>query len=119
PSRELMLFAPDCKESPEARGSCTLRSAAESRERYAAECTVDDGHGWAFFSVVQYPGWTARVDGHPARLVPANIGFYAVPVARGRHGVELSYRSASLIRGLWIAAISGITALGLMIRHRP
>jgi hypothetical protein len=115
PTRELMLSASDCTEASAARGSCTLRSASESRERYDAECTVEDGHGWAFFSVVQYPGWTAVVDGHPADLVPANIGFYAVPLDLGRHRVELSYRSRGLVYGVWSATVAGILALGLVI----
>jgi len=118
PARELMLLDPDCPGAPEAKGSCTLRSAAESRERYLADCTVDDGGGWAFFSVVQYPGWTAAVNGRAAALVPADIGFYAVPLGAGRQSVELVHQSRGLLYGLWIAAGTGILALGLVARSR-
>ncbi len=112
PSRELMLFESDCPGRPEAKGSCTLQSAG-SRERYVADCTVEDGGGWAFFSVVQYPGWTSIVNGRAATLVPAAIAFYAVPLAAGRQRVELVHHSRGLLYGLWIAAGTGILALGL------
>lgn len=118
PSRELMLLASDCPRRSEASGSCALRSVAESRERYTADCTVDGGRGWIFFSVVQYPGWTATVDGRPAALVPANIGFYAVPLDAGTHRVDLTYRSCGLVWGLRIAAAAGILSLGLTVMAR-
>jgi hypothetical protein len=108
-----MLFESDCPRSPEVKGSCALRSAAGSRERYVADCTVEDGGGWAFFSVVQYPGWTAVVNGRAATLVPADIAFYAVPLGAGRQRVELVHHSRGLLYGLWIAAGTGILALGL------
>jgi hypothetical protein len=119
PSRELMLFESDCPGDPEAKGSCALRAVAESRERYVADCTVGDGGGWAFFSVLQYPGWTSVVDGHPARLVPADIAFYAVPLGAGRHRVELVHHSRGLLYGLWIAAGTGVLALGGWYLRRP
>lgn len=121
PSRELMLFASDCRRGVGGDGSCALRAAAESGERYAADCTVGADGGWAFFSVLQYPGWAAAVDGREAELVPAGIAFYAVPVSAGRHRVELIYRSRGLFYGLWVAGATGIVALGLAgwsLRHR-
>ncbi len=113
PSRELMLFDSDCPRGPEARGSCTLRSAAGSRGRYVADCTAEDGGGWAFFSIAQYPGWTAVVNGRANTLVPADIAFYAVPLGAGRQRVELVHQSRGLLYGLWIAAGTGILALGV------
>jgi hypothetical protein len=113
PSRELMLFASDCRQGVGGDGSCALRAAAEGGERYAANCTVGAGGGWAFFSVLQYPGWSAAVDGREAELVPAAIAFYAVPLSAGQHHVELVYRSRGLFFGLWIAGATGIVALGL------
>jgi hypothetical protein len=55
-----------------------------------------------------YPGWVARVDGGPARLLRANGYLRAVPVPAGRHVVEMDYRPASLA---WGAAGSGVAAL--------
>jgi predicted MFS family arabinose efflux permease len=113
PSRELMLSASDCRQGVGGDGSCALLAAAESGERYAAYCSVGAGGGWAFFSVLQYPGWVAAVDGQDAELVPANIAFYAVPLSAGPHHVELLYHSRGLSYGLWIAGATGIVALGL------
>jgi hypothetical protein len=118
PSREVMLLASACPRHSEARGSCVVQSVAESRERYSADCTVEGGRGWIFFSVVQYPGWLATVDGRPAELIPANIAFYAVPLDAGMHRVDLTYRSRGLAWGSWIAAFSGILSLGLIVMAR-
>ncbi len=61
------------------------------------------------------PGWSATVDGVPAPVKRANLVFRAVPVAAGRHRVELVYRPAEATLG---AAISGVTLLlcGLAFR---
>ena len=118
PSRELMLLASDCPRPAEAHGSCAVRSVAESRERYTADCTVEGGRGWIFFSVVQYPGRAATVASRPAELIPANIAFYAVPLDAGTHRVDLTYRPCGLVWGLLIAAATGVLSLGLIVMAR-
>ena len=64
------------------------------------------------FADAPYPGWTARVDGEPAPLVPANVLGKAVAVPSGRHRVELEFRSRSFRTGL---AITGATGLALLV----
>jgi len=44
-----------------------------------------------FFSIPFDPGWTVRVDGKPAKLLLANIGFSGVLLEPGKHQVELSF----------------------------
>ena len=58
-----------------------------------------------------FPGWEARVDGQPARVVRANHLFRGVLVGPGAHAVELRYRPARTLAGLWVY---GATALGLV-----
>jgi hypothetical protein len=57
------------------------------------------------------PGWEARVDGAAAPVLRANVGFRAVPVASGRHVVELRYRAPGARAGVWTTLAS--LALGL------
>ena len=52
------------------------------------------------------PGWTARVDGRPARILAANYAFRAVEVPAGRSEIELAYRPPGLIVGLVVSAVS-------------
>ena len=53
-----------------------------------------------------FPGWTARVDGAPAKLLRANFAFEAVPVKAGLHTLELAYFPDRLLPGLGIALIA-------------
>jgi hypothetical protein len=57
-----------------------------------------------------YPGWTATVDGAPARILATNHLFRGVPAPAGTHRVRFAYRPRSLALG---AALSLLTALGL------
>jgi hypothetical protein len=58
-----------------------------------------------------YPGWHATIDGEPAPLLRANSAFLALDVPAGTHEVELTYRPASWIWGLRLAAAGLALAL--------
>jgi uncharacterized membrane protein YfhO len=66
-----------------------------------------------------YPGWKARVDGHPAPLYRADRVLRATEVPAGEHRVEFYYAPLSLRIG---AAISlgtlAVLLLGLAIPNR-
>ena len=47
--------------------------------------------GFLIVSDTLVPGWTAKVDGQPAPIVPVDLAFRAVPVPPGDHRVEMSY----------------------------
>jgi len=67
-----------------------------------------------------YPGWTARVDGQPARLHRANGVFRAVRIPAGEADVEFAYRPASLAIGAWLSALGLAVALAAgwwSVRH--
>ncbi|MGI9144966.1 MAG: hypothetical protein ACR2IK_00190 [Chloroflexota bacterium] len=49
-------------------------------------------------------GWTARVDGQPARVLIANALFRAVAVEAGTHTVELRFEPGSLLIGGAVSA---------------
>jgi membrane protein YfhO len=60
------------------------------------------------------PGWRATVDGSPAPVMRANLGFRAVPVPPGRHRVELRYRPASIRYGLAVSAAAILAAVAVV-----
>ena len=59
-----------------------------------------------------YPGWQARIDGRPAPIYLANLGFRAVSVPEGEHTVEFTYRPLSVRIG---AACSAAGLLGIAL----
>ncbi len=61
-----------------------------------------------------YPGWKARVDGHDAAIMRANVFCRAVEVPAGEHTVSFSYQPQSLQAG-GIVASSTIAIIGLLL----
>jgi hypothetical protein len=78
------------------------------RLRIAATLTAP---GYLVVSDTFFPGWTARVAGQPVPVVPANVGFRAVPLGPGRHEVILEFWPP----GLNFGAICSVTTLILVI----
>ncbi len=66
------------------------------------------------------PGWQARVDGEPAPVYQADLGFQAVPVPAGRHDVRLRYRPRGFVPGLVASAVGvlGFVIVGLFLRRK-
>jgi hypothetical protein len=62
-----------------------------------------------------YPGWTARIDGRAARVLPANLAMRAVAVPAGRHTVEMSYEPESFYLGLRICIGTLSIVCGLLV----
>jgi hypothetical protein len=65
------------------------------------------------------PGWEATVNGERTAVHRADFLFMAVPVPRGPCEVELTYRPASLRRGVWLSLL-GLVGIGgcLLIERR-
>lgn len=62
-------------------------------------------------------GWTATVDGRPARILPANYAFRGVEVPAGPHTIRLCYRAPGLYAGLVVMAV-GLMACFWGLRRR-
>lgn len=60
-------------------------------------------------------GWTARVDGQPARVYIANALFRAVSIEPGVHEVEFSFEPLSHLLGAIVSAVSLALALSVMV----
>jgi len=70
-------------------------------------------NGLLFFSDNNYPGWRARVDGSPAKIITANHTFRVVEVPKGEHIIIFEYIPYSFYFGAAISAIS-LFALGFI-----
>jgi hypothetical protein len=61
------------------------------------------------------PGWTATVDGQPARVMSADYLLQAVPVRAGIHDVVVRYRDPKIGQGLAASGVVwGLWGLGLV-----
>lgn len=71
-------------------------------------------------SIPNVDGWTVWVDGEPAEIQTADIGFMGVFVEAGDHTIELRYRPQTLIPGVIVSlcAVGLYVALILVSRHR-
>jgi hypothetical protein len=71
--------------------------------------------GWLIFIESFYPGWEARVDGIPAPVHAANLFMRAVPIAAGRHHVEMIYRPKPFQIGCHVAAATLVVEMMLLV----
>ena len=77
--------------------------------------------GYVVLDDSYYPGWQATVDGHPAKIVPADENFRAVAVSAGEHTIDFRYRPASFRVGAIIsilAALSMLVGLAIVLGRR-
>lgn len=80
---------------------------------------VDRGSPGYLVVVEAYaPGWSASIDGAPARVRRANVLFQAVAVPAGRHRVVLWYRPVGLVPGLICSALAALAGLAFWARSR-
>lgn len=67
---------------------------------------------YVFVSVPYSTGWSATIDGKPAEVLKANVGFMAVEVDDGEHDISFSYITPGLLPGL---ACTGIALVALVV----
>jgi uncharacterized membrane protein YfhO len=60
------------------------------------------------------PGWTAKVDGTPAQILPGR--FREVRITGGSHRVEFRYWPPALTIGLWLLAAGTVALAFLLVR---
>lgn len=70
---------------------------------------------WLLLADVDYPGWSASVDGQPAPIFRANLAFRAVQIPPGAHSVIFSYQPGWLLPSVFVSILS---LLGLIVLFR-
>ncbi len=82
------------------------------------------GPGLLFLSIPYSSGWSATVDGVPAKIVRTNTAFSGIPVSAGTHSVRLSYetpwlRLGFITAGIAILIMASIAVADAVARRRP
>lgn len=118
PEQEVVLAAPPpIQASAGVAVAAAVRPIERRMDRLAFE-TEAAAPGLLVLAEAYDRGWRARVDGAPAPLFRANALFRAVPVAAGRHRVELAYRPAAVAWGAGVSAGSLVAAIALACAGR-
>ncbi len=72
--------------------------------------------GRVFVPIPAYPGWSAWLDGNEVAVLPADGFGIDVPVAAGRHRLELRYLPASFHLGVCVTLVSMVAAIVITLR---
>lgn len=85
-------------------------------------CTASSqGDAQLFLSVAYSEGWSATVDGEPAAIHRADLGFMSVDLPAGTHEVRLTYETPYLREGIALTAVGVVATVVtcvLLRRHR-
>ncbi|MBM7000289.1 YfhO family protein [bacterium] len=84
-------------------------------------CTAtSDTDAQVFWSVAHSDGWSATVDGEPAEVHLADLGFMSVDIPAGTHEVVLTYHTPHLRKAAILSAIGVALAVAtcLALRRR-
>jgi hypothetical protein len=72
-----------------------------------------DRSGLLVLSDLAYPGWTATVDGHPARIYTVDYLLRGIRLPPGSHTVQMSYEPASWRFG-WITSLLALAVVAVL-----
>src|ERR1700674_4659405 len=109
--RTLLLGPPPpVPAAPNLRGDPWVQVTAFERNGYRLRVDAPRP-GLVYAADSLLPGWSARVNGRPAAIQPANYAFRAVAVPAGRSELELSYWPPGFTPGL-IVTLASALALG-------
>lgn len=89
--------------------AAVIEEYTPNRIRVSAELTEP---GYLVLTDAWYPGWSAKVDGNSAPIIPANFAFRAVPLPAGQHEVVFTFSPPLLKVGL---AATGFTLILIVI----
>ncbi|HEY6099220.1 MAG TPA: YfhO family protein, partial [Anaeromyxobacter sp.] len=116
----LVLLAGSGPPSPPANAALPLEPCdlvSYRPERVELSCTSPAG-GFAVLAEENAPGWTATVDGAPARVERADVLLRAVAVGPGVHRVVFAYRTPLLRLGVLVSVLAWIAWVAVGRRHR-
>jgi hypothetical protein len=100
---------------PDSRSTTDVRIIEHRNLRVVLEASLEKP-GLLVLSEGYYPGWIAKVDGRPARIVRANFMMRGVSLAAGRHEVVFEFRPRSILMGF---ALSAVGILGIAAMRAP
>jgi hypothetical protein len=117
PRSTVLLPSPEVPRPARDPAAWRIEVRDERADRLAASVTTD-GPGFLVVADGYDRGWRATVDGRPAPVVRANVGFRGVPVPAGSHDVRLSYHPPQLTAGLSLSALSLAAVVATLVAAR-
>jgi hypothetical protein len=113
---------PSAPEAPRGAQPATPADALQDVGPNAVRLTASaDTPSYVVLEDFYHRGWTARVDGQPARVLIANALFRAVAIAPGTHTIEFRFEPASLLLGVAVSAVAlvvNVLVIGWGLRSR-
>jgi hypothetical protein len=98
-----------------ATGTVTVRYPNDTR----ASLSVESGTGGLVILHDSFAdGWSATVDGEPARIYPVNILSRGVIVPPGRHTIDMSYIPPGLVGGAALTAVGALVIALVTMRTK-
>ena len=120
PARQVLLteLPAGYQSQPSCSGEVALQTIAP--ERTTLSVTVQQPC-ILVLSELDYPGWTAAVDGRQAGLLRADGALRGLVVPAGQHAVSLDFHPTVLLWGAALSALTFLAALGWLLwpRLRP
>jgi hypothetical protein len=101
------------RESPSAPASVVPRARRPDLERVG----VVSGGGILLRAETYDPRWKARIDGRPARVMPADFAFQAVAVPAGAHEIEFVYSDPATL-GAMVCSLAGLLLAAMLLTRR-
>ena len=96
------------------------RDNAEGKEPAAGKSSLtfsvtgSEDRDMALIPLSYSPGWSARVNGKPEKLINKNGLFMLLPISTGNNTVEMSFTPPGLLSGVIISLLALITAFCLV-----
>jgi hypothetical protein len=95
------------------RQASTLSMVEHGQNRIRGTITMDKKQ-LLFFSIPFDVGWSASVDGKPARLEKVDFGMTGILLEKGQHSIELRFRPRFLTVGMIVSSGAAVLFLGLL-----
>lgn len=117
-SEELLLdYEPTLAAGPRLTSAGSAVSILDSNSHFAEIAVQADGAGLLVWLQTPLEGWSARVDGVPAEIVPANVLGMAVAVTSETERVEFRYTPPGFALGARLAALGLLALLAGTLVH--
>lgn len=89
---------------------------ADGRKVYAWLSTTENG--FAVLSVPYDEGWSATVNGQPARIYEVNGGLSGIAVPAGGAEIQMTFTPKGLKKGIAVSGIGVLLVLGIIVLDR-
>ena len=114
PSREAVIESGPVLNGAPSSNSLTIRRLDANDIEIDATTPAP---AYLVMSEVYYPGWRAEVDGHAAKILPANFAFRAVYLEPGTHHVRMFFLPTAWLIGLAVSALTCGALLAAVLRR--